>query len=93
LTRISGEWRWTWGRSRRRGPAGHPYAAYASSHKLPEGYDAVLAAVITGAVALVAIVGTVVTTLLTLPRQRNAEDQRRRHERHMRRLSQGSRRQ
>ncbi len=41
---------------------------------------------ITGAIALAAIVGSVVTTWLTLRHQRQAEDQRRRHERHMRLL-------
>jgi len=49
----------------------------------------VLAAEITGAVAFAAIVGTTVTTWLTLRHQRNAEDQRRRHERHMRLLDSG----
>jgi hypothetical protein len=43
----------------------------------------VLAAVITGAVAFVAIVGAAVTTWLTLRHQRNADDQRRQHERQM----------
>jgi hypothetical protein len=52
---------------------------------------AVLAAIITGAVALVAIVGTVVTTWLTLRHQRNADEQRRQHERHMRLLESGLR--
>jgi len=48
-------------------------------------------AVISGAIALAAIVGTVVTTGLTLRHQRKAEDQRRRHERHMRLLDSGLR--
>jgi len=48
-------------------------------------------AVISGAIAFVAIVGTVVTTGLTLRHQRKAEDQRRRHERHMRLLDSGLR--
>jgi len=55
----------------------------------PRVQAAVLAAVITGAVAFAAIVGAIVTTWLTLRRQRNAEDQRRRHERHMRLLESG----
>jgi hypothetical protein len=55
----------------------------------PRVQAAVLAAVITGAVALVAIVGTLVTTWLTLRHQRNAEDKRRRHERHMHLLDSG----
>jgi hypothetical protein len=46
-------------------------------------------AVISGAVACVAIAGTVVTTWLTLRHQRKADDQRRRHERHMRLLESG----
>jgi hypothetical protein len=50
---------------------------------------AVLAAIISGAVAVAAIVGSVITTVLTLRRQRNAECQRRRHERHMRLLDSG----
>jgi len=50
---------------------------------------AVLAAEITGAVALAAVVGSTATTWLTLRHQRNAEDQRRRHERHMRLLDSG----
>src|SRR6266568_3170062 len=49
----------------------------------------VLAAEITGAVAFAAIVGTTATTWLTLRHQRNAEDQRHRHERHMRLLDSG----
>jgi hypothetical protein len=48
-------------------------------------------AVISGAIAGVAIAGTVVTTWLTLRHQRKAEDQRRRHERHMRLLDSGLR--
>ena len=48
-----------------------------------------LAAVITGGVAALAIVGAVITTWLTLRHQRKAEDQRRRHERHMRLLDSG----
>lgn len=51
--------------------------------------DPVLAAVITGGVAALAIVGAVITTWLTLRHQRKAEDQRRRHERHMRLLDSG----
>jgi hypothetical protein len=50
---------------------------------------AVLAAEITGAVALAAVVGSTATTWLTLRHQRNAEDQRRQHERHMRLLDSG----
>lgn len=48
-------------------------------------------AVISGAVASLAIVSTVVATGLTLRHQRKAEDQRRRHERHMRLLESGLR--
>jgi hypothetical protein len=51
--------------------------------------DALWAAVITGGVALVAIVGGVTQTRLNLHHQRKAEDQRRRHERHMRLLDSG----
>jgi hypothetical protein len=46
-------------------------------------------AVISGAVAFAAIVGTAFTTWLTLRHQRKADDQRRRHERHMRLLESG----
>jgi hypothetical protein len=45
----------------------------------------------TGIIAVVAIVATVATTWLTLRHQRKAEDQRRRHERHMRLLDSGLR--
>ena len=55
----------------------------------PRVQAAVLSAVITGAVALVAIVGTVVATWLTLRHQRDADDKRRRHERHMHLLESG----
>lgn len=47
---------------------------------------AVVAAVITGAVAFAAIVATSVTAAITLHHQRKAEDKRREHERHMRLL-------
>lgn len=50
---------------------------------------AVLAAIITGNVAFLAIVGSIVTTYLTLRHQRNTEDWRREHERHMRLLESG----
>jgi hypothetical protein len=50
---------------------------------------AIIPAIISGAVASVAIVGSVVTTGLTLRHQRKAEDQRRRHERHLRLLDSG----
>jgi hypothetical protein len=50
---------------------------------------AVVGAVITGAVAFMAILGTMVTTGRTLRHQREAEDQRRRHERYMRLLESG----
>jgi hypothetical protein len=49
----------------------------------------VLAAVITGSVALAAIAGAVVTTWLTLRHQRKADEQRRQHERHMRLVDSG----
>ena len=49
----------------------------------------VLAADITGAVALAIAATTAITTWLTLRGQRNAEGQRRRHERHMRLLESG----
>lgn len=51
--------------------------------------DALWAAVITGGVALVAIVSGVTQTRLNLHHQRKVEDQRRRHERHMRLLDSG----
>lgn len=47
---------------------------------------AVVAAVITGAVAFTAIVATSVTAAITLRHQRKTEDKRREHERHMRLL-------
>jgi hypothetical protein len=57
----------------------------------PAAHAVVVAAVITGAVALAAIVGTAVTTWLTLRHQRKADDKRRQHERHMRLLESGLR--
>ena len=45
--------------------------------------------IISGAVAGVAVIGSVVTTGLTLRHQRKADNQRRRHERHMRLLESG----
>jgi len=48
-------------------------------------------AVINGAIAFAAIAATTGTTWLTLRHQRKAEDQRRRHERHMRLLESGLR--
>lgn len=57
----------------------------------PAAHAVVVAAVITGAVALAAIVGTAVTTGLTLRHQRKADNKRRQHERHMRLLESGLR--
>lgn len=51
--------------------------------------DALWAAIITGGVAALAIVATVITTGRTLRYQRDAEDKRRRQERHMRLLDSG----
>jgi hypothetical protein len=70
--------------------AGHENAGERGSQRPPVSDPAVIAAAVTsGAVAVAAIVGSTVTTWRTLRYQRDAEDQRRRHERQMHLLDSG----